>query len=42
MTSNAMTWAGFYLICFAVGFCFSFFSFAIGGARFGRGAQYGL
>jgi hypothetical protein len=24
------------LICFAVGFCFSFFSFVFGGARFGR------
>ena len=31
-----MTWADFYLICFAVGFCFSFFSFVFGGARFGR------
>src|SRR6266702_5404000 len=31
-----MTWADFYLICFAVGFCFSFFSFIFGGARFGR------
>ncbi len=31
-----MTWADFYLICFAVGFCFSFFSFVLGGSRFGR------
>jgi hypothetical protein len=30
------TWADFYLICFAVGFCFSFFSFLFGGARTGR------
>jgi hypothetical protein len=30
------TWADFYLICFAVGFCFSFFSFLFGGARSGR------
>jgi membrane protein implicated in regulation of membrane protease activity len=26
-----MTWADFYLICFAVGFLFSFFSFLLGG-----------
>jgi hypothetical protein len=31
-----MTWADFYLICFAAGFCFSFFSFVFGGARTGR------
>jgi membrane protein implicated in regulation of membrane protease activity len=31
-----MTWSDFYLICFAVGFCFSFFSFLFGGTRFGR------
>jgi hypothetical protein len=36
MTSTAMTWADFYLICFAIGFCFSFFSFLFGGSRFGR------
>jgi hypothetical protein len=30
------TWADFYLICFAVGFCFSFFSFLFGGSRTGR------
>jgi len=30
------TWADFYLICFAIGFCFSFFSFVLGGARTGR------
>ncbi|HEY1678042.1 MAG TPA: hypothetical protein VGG04_10075 [Candidatus Sulfotelmatobacter sp.] len=28
-----MTWADFYLICFAVGFFFSFFSFVFGGSR---------
>ncbi len=33
---NSMTWANFYLICFAVGFCLSFFSFVFGGARTGR------
>ncbi|MFZ0420018.1 MAG: hypothetical protein WAM04_18095 [Candidatus Sulfotelmatobacter sp.] len=32
----SMTWADFYLICFAVGFLFSFFSFVFGGARTGR------
>jgi len=26
-----MTWADFYLICFAVGFLFSFLSFFLGG-----------
>jgi hypothetical protein len=31
-----MTWADFYLVCFAVGFCFSFFSFVFGGSRTGR------
>src|SRR3954451_10059516 len=31
-----MTWTDFYLICFAVGFCFSFFSFVFGGSRFGK------
>ena len=31
-----MTWSDFYLICFAVGFCFSFFSFLFGGTRMGR------
>jgi hypothetical protein len=31
-----MTWSDFYLICFAVGFCFSFFSFVFSGSRFGR------
>jgi hypothetical protein len=31
-----MTWSDFYLICFAVGFCFSFFSFIFGSARTGR------
>ncbi|MFZ0863659.1 MAG: hypothetical protein WB781_11480 [Candidatus Sulfotelmatobacter sp.] len=36
MTSARFEWSDFYLICFAVGFCFSFFSFVFGGARFGR------
>ena len=36
MTTTQMDWSDFYLICFAVGFCFSFFSFVFGGARFGR------
>jgi hypothetical protein len=39
MTSLGTTgfdWSDFYLICFAVGFCFSFFSFIFGGSRFGR------
>jgi len=31
-----MTWSDFYLICFAIGFCFSFLSFVFGGHRFGR------
>ena len=34
--NHSMTWADFYLICFAVGFCLSFFSFVFGGARTGR------
>src|SRR5580698_3088512 len=36
MTSTGFTWADFYLICFAVGFCLSFFSFVLGGSRTGR------
>jgi membrane protein implicated in regulation of membrane protease activity len=36
MTSTGFNWSDFYLICFAIGFCFSFFSFVFGGARFGR------
>ena len=31
-----MTWADFYLICFATGFGFSFLSFVLGGSRTGR------
>jgi hypothetical protein len=31
-----MTWSDFYLICFAIGFCFSFFSFVFGGSRLGK------
>ena len=34
--THSFTWSDFYLICFAVGFCFSFLSFVLGGARFGR------
>jgi len=34
--THSITWADFYLICFAVGFCFSFFSFVFGGARMGK------
>jgi hypothetical protein len=34
--TNSASWSDFYLICFAVGFCFSFFSFLFGGARTGR------
>src|SRR5947209_5804931 len=34
--THAFTWADFYLICFAVGFCFSFLSFLMGGARGGH------
>ena len=33
---HSFDWSDFYLICFAVGFCFSFFSFVFGGSRFGR------
>ncbi len=36
MTSTGFNWSDFYLICFAIGFCFSFFSFVFGGTRFGR------
>lgn len=31
-----MTWSDFYLICFAVGFCFSFFSFVLGSSRMAK------
>lgn len=34
--ANSFTWADFYLICFAVGFCFSFLSFLLGGSRTGH------
>ncbi|MGA1986567.1 MAG: hypothetical protein ABSG72_09880 [Candidatus Sulfotelmatobacter sp.] len=36
MTAAKIDWSDFYLICFAIGFCFSFFSFVFGGSRFGR------
>ena len=29
--THSVTWADFYLICFAVGLCLSFFSFVLGG-----------
>jgi hypothetical protein len=31
--NHSITWADFYLICFALGFCFSFFSFVLGSPR---------
>jgi membrane protein implicated in regulation of membrane protease activity len=34
--THSVTWSDFYLICFAVGFCFSFFSFLFGGPRTGH------
>jgi membrane protein implicated in regulation of membrane protease activity len=34
--THSFTWSDFYLICFAVGFCFSFLSFLMGGARTGH------
>jgi hypothetical protein len=36
MMPTRFDWSDFYLICFAIGFCFSFFSFVFGGSRFGR------
>lgn len=36
MTTTRIDWSDFYLICFAIGFCFSFFSFVFGGSRFGK------
>src|ERR1700736_1686634 len=36
MEADPMTWADFYLICFATGFGFSFLSFVMGGSRTGR------
>ena len=34
--ATGFDWGDFYLICFAVGFCFSFFSFVFGGSRTGK------
>jgi membrane protein implicated in regulation of membrane protease activity len=34
--STGLGLANFFLICFAVGFCFSFLSFVLGGLRFGH------
>jgi hypothetical protein len=36
MTPTRLDWSDFYLTCFAVGFCFSFFSFVFGSSRFGK------
>ena len=36
MTLTRFEWSDFYLICFAIGFCFSFFSFVFGSSRFGK------
>jgi hypothetical protein len=36
MNATRLDWSDFYLICFAVGFCFSFLSFVFGGWRIGR------
>jgi hypothetical protein len=36
MTTAGFDWSDFYLICFAVGFCFSFFSFLFGSSRMGH------
>jgi hypothetical protein len=36
MNATRLDWSDFYLICFAVGFCFSFLSFVFGGWRVGR------
>ncbi|MFZ1157609.1 MAG: hypothetical protein WAO10_07505 [Candidatus Sulfotelmatobacter sp.] len=36
MTSVRLDWSDFYLICFAAGFCLSFFSFVFGGSRSGH------
>ena len=34
--THSFNWADFFLICFAIGFCFSFFSFVFGGRHTGR------
>ncbi len=34
--THLFTWADFYLVCFAVGFCFSFLSFVFGSFRIGH------
>jgi hypothetical protein len=34
--TSSWDWSDFYLICFAVGFCLSFFSFVFGGVRMGK------
>jgi len=34
--ATGFDWGDFYLICFAIGFCFSFFSFVFGGSRTGK------
>jgi hypothetical protein len=36
IVTTGFDWSDFYLICFAVGFCFSFFSFVLGSSRIGH------
>jgi hypothetical protein len=36
IVTTGFDWSDFYLICFAVGFCFSFFSFVFGSSRMGH------
>ncbi len=36
IVTTGFDWSDFYLICFAVGFCFSFFSFVLGSTRMGH------
>lgn len=36
IVSTGFDWSDFYLICFAVGFCLSFFSFLFGSSRMGH------
>jgi hypothetical protein len=36
LMNYSVTWADFYLVCFAVGFCFSFLSFVFGTPRMGH------
>ena len=36
IVATGFDWSDFYLICFAIGFCFSFFSFVFGSSRMGH------